>query len=566
MPLNLPFFRKYPGSDEPRSKKAKKPPSIQRSIASLVMGIVGTVFVIVMGASAYISADHNVQVLTERVNLSLNLIEHRLVAAIEEKDSARIAATIMGLEADDDFLSAALADEQGRIIQQFRVNSSQTHVEPSVFTDFLTRDNTEAHENSVYSLLTRPYHVKVMKLAGASESGTVIGYLAVKYSSKRAANLAAKEISLFAAMIPLILVMLGGLLLIALRKYLKPLRDINHTTEHLASGNLEVTIPHQERADEIGEMARTIQVFKENLCDRAQLQGEMGLARNRSEARQLHIDELIADFRVTVGGGLKQVTDNSQQMTMAANMLSSIAAQSSHRAHTVSEAVVESSRNVLMVARASEELSVSISEIEQQVLRTRNIVNDAARTTASTTSTMGDLAARAQDIGEIIGLIQAIARQTNLLALNATIEAARAGEAGRGFAVVAQEVKSLAAQTGKATERIAEHVTSIQSATTTAVEAIDSIAGTMKQAEGFAAGIAVAVERQVSAIGEISHSVTQAEQGTQVAASNMNALASAVGETDQSAMQVHCAASEVSDQASHLNETVDLFLKKVALA
>ena len=98
------------------------------------------------------------------------------------------------------------------------------------------------------------------------------------------------------------------------------------------------------------------------------------------------------------------------------------------------------------------------------------------------------------------------------------------------------------------------------------MEAIDSIAGTMKQAEGFAAGIAVAVERQVSAIGEISHSVTQAEQGTQVAASNMNALASAVGETDQSAMQVHCAASEVSDQASHLNETVDLFLKKVALA
>ena len=250
-------------------------------------------------------------------------------------------------------------------------------------------------------------------------------------------------------------------------------------------------------------------------------------------------------------------------MTVAADSMSSIATESARRAQAAARATSDASTNVMTVARASEELSASITEIEQQVMRTRSVVIEASRTTSETTKTIDGLASKANEIGEIIGLIQAIAAQTNLLALNATIEAARAGDAGRGFAVVAQEVKSLADQTARATERIGDHVNAIQSATTEAVQAIASISMTMSQAEGYTAGIAVAVEQQASATNEISRSASDAAHGTESAAADMKKLEASVGETDQSAAQVHQAANDVAQQAEHLSKTIDRFLRAV---
>ncbi len=358
----------------------------------------------------------------------------------------------------------------------------------------------------------------------------------------------------------------GAVLNLMLMRVTAPLEELTLTMKRLADGDLSVSVPALERNDEIGAMAGAVQCFKEGLTERVKLRDEIDKADSTAQSRQKRVDGLIQAFRMTVGGALRKVSSHTDQMTGAADRLSSLSADSAVRARAAALATAEASGNVRTVARASGELSSAVGEIERQVMRTRAVVLDAARTTTKTTLTFDGHAGKAQQIGEIIGLIQAIAAQTNLLALNATIEAARAGEAGKGFAVVAQEVKSLASQTARATERIAEHVAAIQSATGEAVQAINSIAATMNQAEGFTAGIAVAVEEQASATNEISRSATEAAVGTESAAGNMENLTSIVAQTDQSANQVHHTANELSQQARQLNETIETFLKSVAHA
>ena len=179
---------------------------------------------------------------------------------------------------------------------------------------------------------------------------------------------------------------------------------------------------------------------------------------------------------------------------------------------------------------------------------------------------MQSLAGKAQDIGEVVSLIQDIAAQTNLLALNATIEAARAGESGRGFAVVASEVKNLAGQTARATEKIAEQIGAIQGATGSAVQAIEAIAQHMEAVEGFTGGIAQAIEHQMSATTAIALGVARAARGTESAALDMKELDTVVAETDQSAAQVNQSAMDVAEQAKRLHLTVDRFLDAVSAA
>ncbi|GAC1330661.1 MAG: hypothetical protein NVSMB26_08250 [Beijerinckiaceae bacterium] len=538
--------------------------SLQRILVAIVTGVVGLVLICVIAAAGIYGSNRDHKRLHDRAALSLDLVALPLRQAVAMQDKSLTQKFLSGLATNDDFVAAAIFGVDGKIIEHAATKPDEAIPNAQDLLRLTgALGETMPPSRRVDVRLDRAL-VFVAPLH--ADDGTTIGTFFARFSTDRASAEVMQELFYDAMGGLLVLVTVAALLHVLIARVTAPLAQLTEVMHSLGAGNLSVAVPGRERKDEIGALARTVQYFRESLGDRQNLQNDVERQRSSAEARRAGIETLITNFRLAVREALHQVHAHSDQMTLAADSLKTIATESSHRARAAAASTSEASSNVNTVARAAEELSASIAEIESQVRRTRGVVVDASRVTTQTSQTIGGLAEKANEIGEIVGLIQAIAAQTNLLALNATIEAARAGEAGRGFAVVAQEVKSLAGQTAKATQRIAEHVEAIQNATSGAVEAIKSIATTMNQAEGFTAGIAVAVEQQAAATNEISRSVTEAALGTQSAARNMEGLKLAVGETDQSAAQVHQAATDVALQGRELGETVETFLLGVAAA
>ncbi len=283
------------------------------------------------------------------------------------------------------------------------------------------------------------------------------------------------------------------------------------------------------------------------------------------DARRSVIDGAIAAFRPQVEQLLSSVSDSAAAMRSTASMLFGSSDQTSQRAESAVQAFHEASSNVETAAVAAEELSHSIAEISRQLGSTSEIVELASSEARATDGEIASLASGAQQIGDVVKLISNIAGQTNLLALNATIEAARAGEAGKGFAVVASEVKSLAVQTAKATEEIANHILGVQNSTTGAVEAIRQIAARMQEINQYTTAVAASVEQQNAATGEISHNVASAAKGTGHVVAVLDQVAGAATETRSSAQVVRDASQTVESAVSNLRAEVEEFLAKVAV-
>jgi len=301
-----------------------------------------------------------------------------------------------------------------------------------------------------------------------------------------------------------------------------------------------------------------------DITERRKAERKNALLREQ-EARRAVVDEAIAWFRQSVEGVLASVASGVAAMKSTATALSATSNETStHTASAVRTSNVACGR-VDGASVAAEELSSSIAEINRQLLRATDVVRAAAAEAKSTNAEIAGLADAAQKINDVIKLIQSVAGQTNLLALNATIEAARAGAAGKGFAVVASEVKALAVQTGKATEVIAAQIAAVQTSTQSTVRGIASITGRMQEIQQFTAAIAAAIEQQHAATNEISDNVAAAASGTKSVVSELERVSGAIGDLRNSADTVLTVSATVEQAADSLRDSVDGFLRKVAV-
>jgi methyl-accepting chemotaxis protein len=363
------------------------------------------------------------------------------------------------------------------------------------------------------------------------------------------------------------LLLVVGMSLLLGRSIVNPINGMTAAMRKIANGEMSTAIPAQERADEVGAMAQSVQVFKDNMIEAARLRGEQDASKAQADAdKKLFLNRMADDFESGVRTSLDTLAGAATQMQTISKSMSATAEEASHQATAVAAVAEQASSNVQTVAAATEELSSSVSEIGRQVTQSTEIASQAVAEANRTNVTVQGLSAAAQKIGDVVKLISDIASQTNLLALNATIEAARAGEAGRGFAVVANEVKSLASQTAKATEEISAQVGAMQGATAEAVQAIKSIGGTIGEINEIASAIALAVEQQGSATQEIARNVQEAAQGTGQVSSNIAGVNQAADKTGAAADKVLISAEQLSGQAATLRADVDRFLANIRAA
>jgi methyl-accepting chemotaxis protein len=348
----------------------------------------------------------------------------------------------------------------------------------------------------------------------------------------------------------------------------RPMMRLNGALGEMAGGNLDVVIPGAGRGDEIGDLAKTVTVIRENAEQKARDEADAKIRQDQIAAQQRKADmiKLADNFETAVGEIVETVSSASTELEASAGTLTTTAERAQELTTMVAAASEEASTNVQSVASATEELSSSINEIGRQVQESARMATDAVGQARATNDRVSELSKAAGRIGDVVELINTIAEQTNLLALNATIEAARAGEAGRGFAVVASEVKALAEQTSKATGEIGQQISGIQAATQDSVNAIKEISGTIEKLSEISSTIAAAVEEQGAATQEISRNVQQAAEGTQQVSSNITDVQRGASETGTASTQVLSAAQSLSGDSNRLKLEVEKFLDSVRAA
>ncbi|AWJ88769.1 methyl-accepting chemotaxis protein [Azospirillum baldaniorum] len=479
-----------------------------------------------------------------------------------EDESKALTEQITKLKTQADKMKgqSAATEDEGQILQRFGSDTAAYQAKVTSFLDLLKMGVDPLD------------FLQEVQAAYGRLNGTARDYLTYQrqqsadaYANVNASVDATTQAFIASAIVAL-LITVGVALFIGFN-IARPVVRLTTVMERLAQGRLEDEVPAAERGDEIGQMARTVRVFKENALRVQEMAREQEAMRARAmEEQRRAMNSLAADLEASVKAMMGEVVRSADSMRGEANVMLENARQTSHHSDSVAHAVQEATSEVESVAAGAEQLRASIDEITRSITQSTQLARGAVDEAGRTDSIVQGLSEASRKIEEVVGLINNIAGQTNLLALNATIEAARAGEAGKGFAVVAQEVKSLANQTAKATDEIGAEIAAVQAATTAAVNAIRAIVNTIRQVDESLSTVAAAVEEQDAATRDISERSQRAATDTVAVLQEMRLVQQAAETTGHSAGAVQTTTEELSRSFNRLDNEIEAFITRITAA
>ncbi len=492
-------------------------------------------------------------VILSTANASPKAVEDEAKALTEQLSKLKVQADKMKGQ-------SAATEEEGQILQRFGSDTAAYQAKVTSFLDLLKMGVDPLD------------FLQEVQAAYGRLNGTSRDYLTYQrqqsadaYANVNASVDATTQAFIASAIVAL-LITVGVALFIGFN-IARPVVRLTTVMERLAQGRLEDEVPAAERGDEIGQMARTVRVFKENALRVQEMAREQEAMRARAtEEQRRAMNSLAADLEASVKAMMGEVVRSANSMRGEANVMLENARQTSHHSDSVAHAVQEATSEVESVAAGAEQLRASIDEITRSITQSTQLARGAVDEAGRTDSIVQGLSEASRKIEEVVGLINNIAGQTNLLALNATIEAARAGEAGKGFAVVAQEVKSLANQTAKATDEIGAEIAAVQAATTAAVNAIRAIVNTIRQVDESLSTVAAAVEEQDAATRDISERSQRAATDTVAVLQEMRLVQQAAETTGHSAGAVQTTTEELSRSFNRLDNEIEAFITRITAA